>query len=151
MSRRRARRRLSFTVCTMAKSILLLLLAALQLADAALLSAGVHVARRRLGPSPQMAVSKQEMVDAIATKAGVSKKTAALVLSSTLDVIVESVASGNKVSLVGFGTFDSKERPEREGRNPKTGEKMTIKAAVVPTFSFGKSFKDAVKEAGSTS
>lgn len=105
------------------------------------------VRRRAALTSVQMAVSKQEMVDAIAVKAGVSKKTAALVLASTLDVIVESVASGNKVSLVGFGTFDSKERPEREGRNPKTGEKMTVKAAVVPTFSFGKSFKDAVKEA----
>jgi len=107
--------------------------------------------RRRVEvAAPQMAVSKQEMVDAIAVKAGCSKKTAALVLASTLDVIVESVASGNKVSLVGFGTFDSKERPEREGRNPKTGEKMTVKAAVVPTFSFGKSFKDAVKEAGAS-
>ena len=104
--------------------------------------------RRLVAPAPLMAVSKQEMVDAIAVKAGVSKKTAALVLASTLDVIVESVASGNKVSLVGFGTFDSKERPEREGRNPKTGDKMTVKAAVVPTFSFGKSFKGAVKEAG---
>ena len=82
---------------------------------------------RRLAPPARplrMSVSKQEMVDAIATKAGVSKKTAALVLASTLDVIVESVASGNKVSLIGFGTFDSKERPEREGRNPKTGEKQ---------------------------
>mmetsp|Transcript_27681 Transcript_27681/g.73233 ORF Transcript_27681/g.73233 Transcript_27681/m.73233 type:complete len:153 (+) Transcript_27681:34-492(+) len=110
----------------------------------------LQVRRRVEVASPQMAVSKQEMVDAIAVKAGVSKKTAALVLASTLDVIVESVASGNKVSLVGFGTFDSKERPEREGRNPKTGEKMIVKAAVVPTFSFGKSFKDAVKEAGAT-
>ena len=139
----------------MAKSSLLLLLVAslVSTATALVLPAGVHMssARRRLVSPPQMAVSKQEMVDAIATKAGVSKKTAAAVLSSTLDVIVESVASGNKVTLVGFGTFDSKERPEREGRNPKTGEKMTIKAAVVPTFKFGKSFKDAVEEAAGDS
>ena len=92
-----------------------------------------------------MAVSKQALVDAISAKAGVSKKTASEVLAATLDVIVESVADGNKVSLVGFGTFDSKERPERMGRNPKTGEEMTIQATLVPTFSFGKSFKDVLK------
>lgn len=95
-------------------------------------------------------------MQAIALKAGVSKKTAALVLSATLDVIVESVTKGNKVSLVGFGTFSSKARPEREARNPKTGEKMIVSAAMVPAFSFGKSFKDAVKagpalESGGTS
>lgn len=94
-----------------------------------------------------MAVSKGELVDAIAARAGVSKKMAGTVLSSALDVIVESVANGDKVSLVGFGTFDSKERAAREGRNPKTGEKMQIQASTVPTFSFGKGFKDAVKAA----
>ena len=123
--------------------------------DAALLTARTPVggifrpapARRRCAPA-HLAVSKQQMVDAISSKAGVSKKTAGLVLAATLDVIVESVAAGNKVSIVGFGTFDSKERPEREGRNPKTGQKMTVAAATVPTFSFGKTFKDAVKQAG---
>lgn len=97
------------------------------------------------------AVSKQALVDAIALKAGVSKKTASLVLSATLDVIVDSVSKGHKVSLIGFGTFSAKERPEREGRNPKTGEKMLVKAATVPSFSFGKGFKDAVKASGSDS
>lgn len=87
----------------------------------------------------------QALVDAIAAKAGVSKKTASLVLGATLDVIVDSVAEGHKVSLVGFGTFSAKDRPEREARNPKTGEKMTVAAATVPAFSFGKSFKDEVK------
>ena len=81
-------------------------------------------------------------------EAGVPKKTAALVLGAALDVIVEQVSEGNKVSLVGFGTFNSKDRPTREGRNPKTGEKMIVAAATVPTFSFGKGFKEAVKEAG---
>lgn len=104
--------------------------------------------RRRLAAGPPcMAVSKGELVDAIAARAGVSKKMAGTVLSSALDVIVESVANGDKVSLVGFGTFDSKERAAREGRNPKTGEKMQIQASTVPTFSFGKGFKDAVKAA----
>jgi len=90
-------------------------------------------------------VSKQALVDAIAQKAGVSKKTAAIVLGATLDVIVESVCDGHKVSLVGFGSFQSKLRPEREVRNPKTGDKIHVPAAMVPSFSFGKSFKDAVK------
>ena len=58
--------------------------------------------------------------------------------AAALDVIVESVTKGNKVSLVGFGTFSSKARPEREARNPKTGEKMIVSAAMVPAFSFGK-------------
>lgn len=117
-----------------------------------LISAAPLPSRFRMNPASrtyaavQMAVNKQTMVDAISSKAGVSKKTAGLVLAATLDVIVESVASGNRVSMVGFGTFDSKDRPERLGRNPKTGEEMTFPAARVPTFSFGKTFKDRVKE-----
>eukprot|EP00900_Chrysochromulina_parva_P023463 jgi/Chrpa1/5750/Chrysochromulina_OHIO_Genome00012789-RA len=90
-------------------------------------------------------VNKQALVDAIAQKAGVSKKTAAVVLTATLDVIVDSVCDGHKVSLIGFGSFQSKDRPKREARNPKTGEKMIVEAATVPSFTFGKSFKDAVK------
>jgi len=117
---------------------------------------GVYAARpafstRVAASAPVMAVSKGELVDAIAAKAGISKKLAASVLTSTLDVIVESVANGDKVSLVGFGTFDSKERAAREGRNPQTGDKMQIAATVVPTFSFGKSFKDACKKSFSES
>lgn len=135
--------------------LLLTVLSLLASADALQLcspiSARHTIARRRVAStSPEMAVSKAELVDAIAQKAGVSQKTASLVLASTLDIIVESVATGNKVSLVGFGTFDSRMRPERKGRNPKTGESMTIKAAMVPSFSFGKGFKDAVKEAGAS-
>merc|ERR1712072_737940 len=104
------------------------------------------VAPRAMPPVAQTerlnSVSKQALVDKIAVKAGVSKKTAAMVLGATLDVIVDSVSEGNKVSLVGFGTFSAKERPQREARNPKTGEKMVVQAATVPAFSFGKSFKD---------
>lgn len=73
-------------------------------------------------------VNKQALVDAIAQKAGVSKKTAAVVLTATLDVIVDSVCDGHKVSLIGFGSFQSKDRPKREARNPKTGEKMIVEA-----------------------
>lgn len=89
-------------------------------------------------------------MDSIAAKAGVSKKMANLVLAAALDVIVESVSNGDKVSLIGFGTYHSKVRPAREGRNPKTGEKMYLPESTVPTFSFGKSFKDAVKDAHGT-
>merc|ERR1712060_915921 len=78
--------------------------------------------QQRAARVPCMAVSKGELVDAIAERAGVSKKMAGTVLTAALDVIVESVANGDKVSLVGFGTFDSKERAARDGRNPKTGE-----------------------------
>ena len=73
-------------------------------------------------------VNKQALVDAIAQKAGVSKKTAAVVLTATLDVIVDSVCDGHKVSFIGFGSFHSKDRPKREARNPKTGEKMIVEA-----------------------
>lgn len=91
-------------------------------------------------------MGKQNLVKAIALKAGVPAQTVDSVLTSTLDVIVESVAAGDKVSLVGFGTFDSKAVPEREVRNPRTGEKMIAAARRVPTFKFGKSFKDSVRE-----
>ncbi|MHC5600008.1 MAG: HU family DNA-binding protein, partial [Nostoc sp.] len=73
-------------------------------------------------------MNKGELVDAIAEKANVTKKQADAVLSAALDEIVEAVSSGNKVTLVGFGSFESRERKAREGRNPKTNEKMEIPA-----------------------
>ena len=98
-------------------------------------------------PAPAM-VSKSDLIEKIAQRAGVPQKTASLVLTAALDQIVESVSEEQKVSLVGFGTFGAKHRPTREARNPKTGEKMMVPAALVPTFSFGKTFKDTVKAAG---
>ena len=89
-------------------------------------------------------MNKGELIDAIAEKAGVSKKDADAVFSATLDTIVEAVTEGDKVTLVGFGSFEKRERKEREGRNPKTGETMTIAATTVPAFSAGKAFKDTV-------
>jgi DNA-binding protein HU-beta len=89
-------------------------------------------------------MNKGELVDAIAEKANVTKKEADAVLSAALDTIVESVTKGDKVTLVGFGSFEKRERKEREGRNPKTGETMTIAATTVPAFSAGKAFKDTV-------
>ena len=77
----------------------------------------------------------------------IAQKTTADVLNAILTAIAEAVANGEKVTLVGFGSFESRSRKEREGRNPATGEQMTIPAATVPTFSAGKVFKDEVRQA----
>lgn len=89
-------------------------------------------------------MNKGELVDKIAEKASVTKKDADIVLSAMLDVILDTVASGDKVTLVGFGTFEARDRQAREGRNPSTGEPIKIPATKVPAFSAGKSFKDKV-------
>lgn len=89
-------------------------------------------------------MNKSELVNAIASKASVPKKTAETTLTATVEVIVEAVAAGDKVSLVGFGSFEPRERQAREGRNPKTGDKMKIPATKVPAFSAGKLFKEKV-------
>ena len=89
-------------------------------------------------------MNKGELVDKVAEKATVTKKQADAVLSAALESIMEAVSEGDKVTLVGFGSFESRERKAREGRNPKTGEKMEIPATRVPAFSAGKLFKDKV-------
>jgi len=89
-------------------------------------------------------MNKQELVDAIATKAGMTKKDADAILSAVTEVIMEAVADGDKVTLVGFGTFEPRDRQAREGRNPSTGKPITIPATTVPGFSAGKLFKEKV-------
>ncbi|AFZ15422.1 MAG TPA: HU family DNA-binding protein [Oculatellaceae cyanobacterium] len=89
-------------------------------------------------------MNKGELVDKVAEKATVTKKQADAVLTAALESIMEAVSEGDKVTLVGFGSFESRERKAREGRNPKTGEKMDIPATKVPAFSAGKLFKDKV-------
>ena len=89
-------------------------------------------------------MNKGELVDKVAEKASVTKKQADAVLTATLETIVETVADGDKVTLVGFGSFERRERKAREGRNPKTGDKMEIPATQVPAFSAGKLFKEKV-------
>jgi DNA-binding protein HU-beta len=89
-------------------------------------------------------MNKGELVDKVAEKANVTKKQADTVLSAALEAIMEAVSEGDKVTLVGFGSFESRERKAREGRNPKTNEKMVIPATKVPAFSAGKLFKDMV-------
>ncbi|MGJ3252851.1 MAG: HU family DNA-binding protein [Elainellaceae cyanobacterium] len=95
-------------------------------------------------PREELTMNKGELVDTIAEKAGVTKKQADEILSATLDSIVDAVSSGDKVTLVGFGTFEPRDRKEREGRNPKTGEALKIPATTIPAFSAGKVFKDKV-------
>ena len=89
-------------------------------------------------------MNKGELLDTVAEKAGVSKKVADAVVSATIEAIMEAVSNGDKVTLVGFGSFEPRDRKQREGRNPKTGETMTIPATTVPAFSAGKAFKEKV-------
>ncbi len=89
-------------------------------------------------------MNKAELVDEIAHKTNVSKKETDTILTAIVEEIVAAVASGNKITLVGFGSFEPRDRQAREGRNPKTGETMAIPATRVPGFSAGKSFKDKV-------
>lgn len=89
-------------------------------------------------------MNKGELVDRIAQKATVTKKQADAVLSAAIETIMEAVADNDKVTLVGFGSFERRHRKEREGRNPKTGEKMAIPETHVPAFSAGKLFKEKV-------
>ncbi|MEM6714332.1 MAG: HU family DNA-binding protein [Leptolyngbya sp. SIOISBB] len=91
-------------------------------------------------------MNKGELVDKIAEKSEVTKKEADKVLTAAVDVIMEAVSSGEKVTLVGFGSFERRDRKEREGRNPKTGETMVIPATKVPAFSAGKQFKEMVSK-----
>ncbi|MEH1869184.1 MAG: HU family DNA-binding protein [Nostoc sp.] len=89
-------------------------------------------------------MNKGELVDAVAAKTNITKKQADEVISAFLSVITEAVANGDKVTLIGFGSFERRDRSEREGRNPKTNEPMTIPATKVPAFSAGKQFKEKV-------
>ncbi len=95
-------------------------------------------------------MNKGELVDAIAAKADVTKKEADAILSATLDAILEAVASGDKVTLVGFGSFEQRERKAREGRNPATGKPIKIPATKVPAFSAGKLFREKVAPTAAT-
>ncbi|PHJ59612.1 DNA-binding protein [Nostoc linckia z18] len=89
-------------------------------------------------------MNKGELIDAIAAKANITKKEADAVLTATIDTIIETVSNGDKVTLVGFGSFERRDRKAREGRNPKTNEKMDIPATRVPAFSAGKQFRESV-------
>lgn len=90
-------------------------------------------------------MTKAELIAGVAERSGLSKKDAGNALEAVLDCISEALASGDKVQLVGFGTFEVRERAARTGRNPQTGEDIAIAARVVPAFKPGKALKDAVQ------
>ncbi|MDD6380790.1 MAG: HU family DNA-binding protein [Lachnospiraceae bacterium] len=94
----------------------------------------------------EIQMNKTELVAAIADKAEVSKKDAELVLRAFTDTVTEELAKGEKIQLVGFGTFEVSERAARTGRNPQTGKTMKIKASKAPKFKAGKALKDAVNK-----
>ena len=89
-------------------------------------------------------MNRQELIAAVADKTGVTKVDADKVLKAVIEVVTETVAKGDKVQLVGFGTFERTERAAREGRNPRTGEVVKIAACKAPKFTAGAAFKDAV-------
>ena len=89
-------------------------------------------------------MNKTELVSAIAENAGLTKKDSEKVLKAFVEVVTEELKKGEKVQLVGFGTFEVSERPEREGINPQTKEVITIAASKAPKFKAGKALKDAV-------
>ena len=91
-------------------------------------------------------MNKAELINAVAEKADVSKKDAEAVISATLETITAALKEGDKVQLVGFGSFEVKKRAARMGRNPKTGENIPIPATKIPAFKAGKALKDAVDQ-----
>ena len=89
-------------------------------------------------------MNKTELVAAVAEQAGLSKKDAEAAVKAFTDVVAEALKAGDKIQLVGFGTFEVSERAARTGRNPQTGAEMTIAASKAPKFKAGKALKDMV-------
>jgi DNA-binding protein HU-beta len=89
-------------------------------------------------------VNKSELIEAIAASADIPKAAAARALDAMVETVTDSLKKGDSVSLVGFGTFQVKERAARTGRNPQTGQPIEISAARVPSFKAGKALKDSV-------
>ena len=90
-------------------------------------------------------MTKSEFVDQVASKSGLSKRDATKAVDAFLESITETLKSGDSVSFTGFGKFSAQQRNERQGVNPRTGEKVTIAAATVPRFSPGSSLKSALR------
>ena len=91
-------------------------------------------------------MNKTELIAAVAEKAEISKKDAEKAVKAFTDAVAEELAKGGKVQLVGFGNFEVSERPAREGRNPRTGETMTIAASKTPKFKPGKALMDEINK-----
>lgn len=91
-------------------------------------------------------MNKQELISAMAEKANLSKKDAEAALAAFVSTVEDALQGGDKVQLVGFGSFEVRERAARTGRNPQTGAEMKIAAAKVPSFKAGKAFKDLMNK-----
>ncbi len=89
-------------------------------------------------------MNKTELVAAVAEKAGLSKKDADKAVAALIETVTETLKAGDKIQLVGFGTFEVRNRPERTGRNPQSGATMVIPASKVPAFKAGAALKSAV-------
>ena len=90
-------------------------------------------------------MNKSELISAVAEKSELTKKDAEKAVSAFVSVVSETLAAGDKVQLVGFGTFEVRARAERKGRNPQTKEEITIPASKAPVFKAGKALKDSVR------
>ena len=91
-------------------------------------------------------MNKRELIETVSSKAEITKKEADAVVNATLDAIIEGLASEGKVIIPGFGSFEVRNKTAREGRNPRTGEKVKIAAKRAPAFKPGKAMKDAVEK-----
>ena len=91
-------------------------------------------------------MNKKELLSAIAEKAGISMKDADKAVAAFVETVTETLKAGDKIQLVGFGTFEVRERPERTGSNPQTKQTITIPASKVPAFKAGAGFKSAISE-----
>ena len=91
-------------------------------------------------------MNKAELITSMAEKSQLTKKDAESALKAFIDSVQEALENGDKVQLIGFGTFETRERAAREGRNPRTKEPITIPASTVPVFKAGKEFKDRVNK-----
>lgn len=91
-------------------------------------------------------MNKSELITSMAEKSQLTKKNAELALKSFIESVEETLSQGEKVQLVGFGTFETRDRAERKGRNPRTKEEILIPASTVPVFKAGKEFKDIVNK-----
>ena len=89
-------------------------------------------------------MNKTQLIDVVAKAAGMKKKEAEVAVEAVFDAIADALADGDKVQIIGFGTFEAKAQAEREGRNPLTGEKITIAACKRPAFAASQALKDKV-------
>lgn len=91
-------------------------------------------------------MNKSELVTMLSVKTETTKKSAEATLDALVEIITEELKKGEKIQLVGFGTFETRKRAARKGRNPQTGEEMKISAATIPVFKAGKALKDIVNK-----